>query len=66
MAIYISGQTLPLNKLATLILAGAEPRRVGHVQQTAVVYLKGFYCIPGDAEGHCGAVECWARQWRHC
>lgn len=28
--------------------------------------LKWFYCIPGDAEGHCGAVECWARQWRHC
>lgn len=49
MVIYISGQILPLNKLTTLILT--EARRVGHVQQTAVVYLKGFYCIPGALWG---------------
>lgn len=23
--------------------------------------FEGFYCIPGEAEGHCGAEECWAR-----
>lgn len=54
MVIYISGQTLPLNKLTTLILAGAEPRRVGHVQQTAVKIWSGFIASQGTQKGIVG------------
>lgn len=56
--ISLSSQTIPLNKLTTLLLAGAGPRfqtvRVGHVQQMTVVYLRGFIASQGRQRGIVG------------
>ncbi len=54
----LSSQTIPLNKLTTLLLAGAGPRfqtvRVGHVQQMTVCFLRGFIASQGRQRGIVG------------
>ncbi len=56
--ISLSSQTIPLNKLTTLLLAGAGPRfqtvRVGHVQQMTVCFLRGFIASQGRQRGIVG------------